>query len=283
MFWTIFWVIHIPWAIFVYYLNEKLFKRYSFFAKKEVMESKEYPAFGRSDYPRWSRLHFFLCGTFLGIPRTILGVGSLFWVMVILKVFGKIYGFKDDTKPLHPTLKKICTFVVSVGSRVILFASGVWWIKKKKVRISEDKHAYFDKSEDSLDAIVIANHVNYFDIFGVLVNPGGTCFIANAVAKHYPLAGEISRMMQCIFLDRNHSDSRKKCFDDMKKRCENIKKYPNRKQTLILVNSTRVQPTGHFRRGHHDGGQGSDPLQKRGLQRGGVRQNAQLFVQVQVL
>jgi hypothetical protein len=229
MFWSIMLMLYLIYLIYLYKKVNKIFNDHKFLAKKEVIASEEYPAFGRADYPKWNKTHFFICGALFLLPRLILGMVSLFCCYFGMKLACKIYGVKDPSKPLPPKLKKINGLIVGTCSRILLFFNGFLWIENKIIKIKEDQYSYFVKEPESEEAIIVSNHTNCYDMLAMLSNKGSICYIANSLAKNYFLVGPISSIAQCIFVDRCNKDSRKKCFEDIKQRIANIKKTPNSK------------------------------------------------------
>lgn len=57
--------------------------------------------------------------------------------------------------------------------------------------------------------IIISNHVNWFDIFYMVLRFLPISFISKGDVANYPIVGTLARAINCIFLDRKNSDNRK--------------------------------------------------------------------------
>ena len=57
--------------------------------------------------------------------------------------------------------------------------------------------------------IIISNHVNWFDIFYMVLRLLPISFISKGDVANYPLIGTLARAINCIFLDRKDTENRK--------------------------------------------------------------------------
>lgn len=117
-----------------------------------------------------------------------------------------------------------------------MLINGLFWIKYKCITPKPYNLTYFEDKGEVPYANIICNHTTWEDIFFFLTIPKTVGFISNKGVIKYPIIGMVAKMIQCIFVDRSNPESKAKCFDDMKKRAENIKKDP--KGNNILSNIT---------------------------------------------
>ena len=66
--------------------------------------------------------------------------------------------------------------------------------------------------------IIISNHVNWFDIFYMVLRLLPISFISKGDVANYPLIGTLARAINCIFLDRKDTENRKSAVQDIKQR-----------------------------------------------------------------
>lgn len=57
---------------------------------------------------------------------------------------------------------------------------------------------------------MISNHVNWFDIFYLTMGYAPLSFVTKAEVKKWPFVGILARARQCVFVDRNCEEARKK-------------------------------------------------------------------------
>ena len=227
MLFGIFVFIYILYAIWLYRFINKFFEKYKFLSKPEVIKNDKYPAFTRADYANWDKLNFFLCGLILYIPRIIGCSLSLINCVIWVKIVLWYYGVKDFKAEYPPKCRILVSKIVSFASRSILFCYAFMVVNRKKIKLDEEDYPYFVKEAESSKSVLISNHTNSFDIFVHLVVSKYISYVSSQLVTTYPLFGVLAQCIQCIFVDRNITNSRTKCLDDMRTRIKDLEASPN--------------------------------------------------------
>jgi hypothetical protein len=232
---VIFVLIYVIYAILISIYMNRLFKRLSFLNNPEVTSSEDFPGFTRQDYKNWSKLHFTLGAIFLFPIRMLLtfslmGIGLMVLYLVSLLCCTFSYSKKQSIGFI-----RISNFIIIVFCRLLMFINGLFCIDYKTVTPKPYNIGYFDDVGEVRHANIIVNHTTWEDIFFFLAQPKNVGFISHSGVKKYPIVGQVAHIIQSIFVDRTDPDSKKKCFEDMKKRAENIKTDPKRKFFILLI------------------------------------------------
>ena len=132
----------------------------------------------------------------------------------------------DFSKGINPCHKFLSNILIVIACRLLLFFGGILWISYKKQKPRDYNLEYFNNVGEVPHAVYVSNHVTWSDIVFFLAHPKSFGFISNSSVKDFCFVGKIAQLIQCIFVDRRSQDSKKKCFDDIKQRTENIKKNP---------------------------------------------------------
>lgn len=203
-----------------------IFERNKYLLRKEIRNNEYFEAFTRNDYKSWNKRSFFLGAALLLPIRFIIIVLSIVLVTISLKVASWIFRVKDYSKSQSKYFNSFCNFILRLYCKIILFNFGFYKISVKKQKPNPENIKYFKKLPDHNPAVIISNHVTMIDIFYYLSHSYPLSFISNISVKDYPCVGIIAQIIQCIFVDRNQSNSRNKCFTDLRERVKNIQKFP---------------------------------------------------------
>ena len=230
------------WLLFLVLFINYIFEKYHFLKQTKRMSSFNLPAFSREDYPKWSKCSFILTG-FLLAPIRIAGIlKCILLIFIQLKILSWIFCVNDFSKAQSPMFLKLGKLTLRFYCRLILFLFGYWWIPSSKLEPCEENFEGLECLPESSKAVIVCNHVSFIDIFYLLSQDRPVCFVSNALVKDFPLVGMISRIMQCVFVERKSKESRAKCFSDMKSRIKNIAKQPKCKHiwSRVLYNFVRL-------------------------------------------
>ena len=224
--WLILLSVYALYAIFLVFYILNLFKRMSFLNDDKIKFNDDLPGFTRKDFSKWSRFHFYVGALILLPIRSLMIFPTILFTYIILKVLSLLFCTFNYKGKLNPCFKFLCTLVVTCACRFILFASGFYWISYNRKTPQAINSLYFENLGEVKHANIICNHTSWIDIFFFLSQPKSVGFISNKQVKDYFLIGTIAQIIQCVFVDRKNSESRKKCFVDLKNRTKNIKSSP---------------------------------------------------------
>ena len=219
----IFLVIYTIYAIFISCYMSRLFKRYSYLSKPEIRNSEEFPGFTRDDYKNWSKFHFTIGAIFLFPMRMLLSfflMGFGLGILFICSFFCCTFSYSDK---ISKGFKVLSNFIIVAFNRVLMLINGLFWIEYKTIDAKPYNTEYFENLGEVPNASIIANHTTWQDIFFFLAQPKSVGFISNSSVKKIPVIGQVAKIIQCIFVDRNDPDSKNKCLKDLKERANNIK------------------------------------------------------------
>lgn len=227
-------VIFIIYAVLISCYVSKIFKKYAYLVRPEINHSDEFPGFTRQDYKNWSRLHFTIGAIFVLPYRAFLTFSLMAVGLVILYIVSLLTCTFNYSGKQNLVFIRVSNFIIISFVRVMMFVNGLFCIDYKYVTPKPYNMEYFEDVGEVPYANIIVNHTTWQDIFFFLALPKNVGFISMEAVKKYPIVGQVAQIIQSIFVDRKNPNSKKKCFEEMKKRAENIKKNPKRKVLIAF-------------------------------------------------
>lgn len=206
-------------------------------AEVEFAGTVKYSAYRRKDTNQWSRLHLYLFGVPLLLPRFLLILFCVFIHGVTATVLLCGQNLNPDT-PLPPTRQKLLKYSSFFWTRVLMLSAGFW-------RVQEQGTA------DPRATTLVCNHTSYFDILYFLTASEFPSFLANEGVKRMPLIGKIAQAMQCVFVDRSNTSDRNIASTLVQNRQLDINSAKGFPKLLLFPEGTTTNGSGvvMFRKG----------------------------------
>ena len=178
---------------------------------KIVDVRKLYEPFQAKDKLRYWR--FIFSGFIFFLPKLIFCMSAVIGLIIHLKIAYFFYKNSDTDINHRNKIKKIIKFWSFLGITNALIS-----IKEKKVDNCERVYKKYLGDDynfsDQKYSLIISNHIGLFDVILVmyLYQPG---FIAKKLISNYPFFGSVARGLNCLFVDRENENARKKIMDDI--------------------------------------------------------------------
>jgi len=178
---------------------------------KKVDIHKLYEPFQAKDKLRYWR--FILSGMIFFLPKLIFCMSTVIGLIINLQISHFFYKDSDTNIAHRNKVKKIIKFWSYLGLKNALIN-----IKEKKVNNYEKIYKkYLGEDYDFSQkkySLIISNHIGLFDVILVmyLYQPG---FIAKKLVSNYPFFGSVARGLNCLFVDRENENARKKIMEDI--------------------------------------------------------------------
>jgi len=102
---------------------------------------------------------------------------------------------------------------------IIFFVWGFYSLEYKTFRL-RDYWGDYNPIQRTRPAIIVSNHVSYFDIFLMLLIPENPSFLSKEGVKNIPIIGFFAKMHQTLFFARENKDERDKIIDLIKQRVQ---------------------------------------------------------------
>ena len=156
---------------------------------------------------------FITLGMILFLPKFIFCMSSVIGLIIHLRIAHCFYNNSDTDINDRNKIKKIIKFWSNLGLKNALIK-----VSEKKVDTYEKIYKkYLGNDYDFSDqkySLIISNHIGLFDVILImyLYQPG---FIAKKLVANYPFFGSVARGLNCLFIDRENENSRKKIMDDI--------------------------------------------------------------------
>ena len=172
---------------------------------------KLYEPFQAKDKLRYWK--FIIFGMIFFIPKLICCMSAVIGLIIHLRIAHFFYKNSDTDKKHRDKIKKIIKFWSYLGLKAALIN-----IKKRKLNTCEEVYKkYLGNDYDFTDqkySLIISNHIGLFDVILVmyLYQPG---FIAKKLVSNYPFFGSVARGLNCLFVDRENENARKKIMEDI--------------------------------------------------------------------
>lgn len=188
------WVYLILWAFGIYWITlsllaflhcRKMFKRYAKHGKIEHPDPK-WEGFIRDDFEKWDRSKILL-GCFTKLPGKFLLFATFITGCVIIL-------YAQSKAGLSPRFVKIAKGYLAVSKTIFHYAF---------IGFEEGF-----QSRDIDTPIVISNHVNFLDIYILLLSVGPLSFMAKREVQKYPIIGSCADGLFSLYVDRKSADSR---------------------------------------------------------------------------
>ena len=213
--------------------------RFIYLDLKEVQENPKYEAFTRNDKKNWSKLEFYLTGIFLLPFRMITFFSFMIICFIACKLTVYFFGIKEFEKPQPKKFKKLIRLYIVVLVKSGLFILGFFYIKKKKIILSEKKHPKLKISKSKKSIVTVSNHVSFIDVFYYMMDKKHNfCYIAKEEFKKYPFIGFVSQVVQCVFIDRFCKKDANRVLDTLKKRVEDMKNGQDLSEFVVFAEGT---------------------------------------------
>ena len=190
------------------------YKRLEYIDKKtgkKIDIHKLYEPFQAKDKLRYWR--FILSGMIFFLPKLIFCMLAVIGLIINLQISHFFYKDSDTNINHRNKVKKIIKFWSYLGLKNALIS-----IKEKKVNTYEKIYKKYlgddyDFSQKKY-SLIISNHIGLFDVILVmyLYQPG---FIAKKLVSNYPFFGSVARGLNCLFVDRENENARKKIMEDI--------------------------------------------------------------------
>ena len=172
---------------------------------------KLYEPFQAKDKLRYWK--FILYGIFFFVPKLFCCMSSVIGLIIHLRIAHFFYKNSDIDITHRNKIKKIIKFWSYLGLKSALIN-----IKEKKFNNFENIYIkYLGNDYDFSNqkySLIISNHIGLFDVILVmyLYQPG---FIAKKLISSYPFFGSVARGLNCLFVDRENEQARKKIMEDI--------------------------------------------------------------------
>ena len=172
---------------------------------------KLYEPFQAKDKLRYWK--FMLYGMIFFLPNLTLCMLSVSCLIIHLRIAHFFYNNSDTDRKHRNKIKKIIKFWSFIGLLDSLIS-----VKEKKVDTCEQVYKkYLGDDYDFSDqkySLIISNHIGLFDVILVmyLYQPG---FIAKKSVSNYPFFGSVAKGLNCLFVDRENENARKKIMEDI--------------------------------------------------------------------
>ena len=158
-------------------------------------------------------------GMIFFIPKSFFCMITVISLIIHLKIFHIFYKETDTNINQRNRIKKIIKF----WSYLCLSSAMIKIKKKENVKIKSIYRKYLGENYDFKDqnySLITSNHIGFFDVLFVLYlhQPG---FIAKKMVKDYPFFGSVAKGINCLFVDRESEQARKKIMDDIYLRQKN--------------------------------------------------------------
>eukprot|EP00760_Papus_ankaliazontas_P039908 PhM_4_TR9806/c0_g1_i2/m.46632/K13510/LPCAT1_2; lysophosphatidylcholine acyltransferase / lyso-PAF acetyltransferase len=147
----------------------------------------------------------FVVGIFLLVPRLILFFVALSMLSAVCAI--AIIGKSKDQLKAKPIERCWLRFFVRMCARIVLFALGYMWIRKKG-----------KAAKRNIAPIVVANHCTMVDALYFLYDVHCSFVAKAAVAEELPLVGNIVYAIQAILVDRGDRNSQKAVVQEITSR-----------------------------------------------------------------
>ena len=174
---------------------------------------KLYEPFSAKD--KFSYWKMMLGGIFFFPIKFAILLSIIIMFMIHLRIFSFFYSNQDKDKSQYEKLSKIMKFY----NGLFLFFS---WIKlqEKKIDCTEVYKKYlgpdYDFNQKKYSSIT-CNHIGFYDVItNMYLNACG--FIAKEEISRYIFIGHIAQYINCLFVNRENVESRKKTFDKLYER-----------------------------------------------------------------
>ena len=162
---------------------------------------------------------FIFSGMIFFIPKLILSMFAVIGLIIHLQIAHFFYKNSDKEKIQRNKVKKIIRFWSYLGLTNSLIS-----IKSKKVDYEKVYKKYLGNDYNfngQKYSLIICNHIGLFDVILImyLYQPG---FIAKKLVSSYPFFGNVAKGLNCLFIDRENENARKKIMDDIYIRQKNF-------------------------------------------------------------
>lgn len=229
---AVFLILYVIYSLVMLSLVIRTYRRLSFLSKLEINSSSEFPGFTRDDYSKWSACQLFFGALFL-LPARLISALVLLTLLYLIQNFLCIifcnFSFKKGMNRCHKFLSNL---IVRLTCRSMMFLGGIYWISYQKQQPRDYNVSYFHNVGEVPHATCVSNHITWVDILFYLAHPTPFGFISNESVQDFCFIGPIARLIGCIFVDRKSPESKKKCFEDLKRRVDNIKQNPKGESRL---------------------------------------------------
>ena len=169
---------------------------------------KIYDAFHPHDDVWFIQLWFgaFFCGFIKAISSLLIVIFVNWNIQIVSKCYKNC-----DT---NPEQRKKMKNAVTCWSYMFLFMNGIW-VKKKYPEYEKVYKKYLGEDYDFTDdkySLLISNHIGFFEIVlcMALYSPG---FMAKSAVKNFWFIGPIASGLECLFVNRQSEQEKKKIFD----------------------------------------------------------------------
>jgi len=210
----IYFVLILIYSIWLYE-QVKIFYKPLYYKKngEKIDVHSLYPEFAVKDKLSFIRIFF---GNLIFFP----------WKLLLPVIFAIIFHFhlyylnktlKNPTT--EPKERKKITSITSFYTN-LLFILMNFKILEKKVDYEKIYKKYLGDDYDFKNqdySIMISNHIGFYEIiYNMVYNYTG--FIAKKEVENYYFVGVLAKGINCLFLDRENEESRKKIFEELEKR-----------------------------------------------------------------
>lgn len=220
-------IIYLTICFFSMFYSLYLYKKLSYLQSPLIRKNLRYPAFNRKDYPKWNIFLLMLGAFFLAPIRIILTLLMAVILVIIIRVAGFFCCIDTSGEVKNKGCFMICVSkILPFMSRCVLFFLGMWWVHEKKQIPRSENIEYFHNYGETKQAVIIGNHVSVIDSFYLFAKRGPISFIASKRFGKFPLFGFLGSMVQCLYVDRSNPESRKKTFETLVQRVDNIGNDP---------------------------------------------------------
>jgi len=225
---SIFLSLYAIWAVYVVrLLNRAIAQARRLTSDKEL--AAKYDPFARKDVDKWNKFEIYFCGIFLFPLRMIVMIVCTVTCAIITKI--ALLGVDPDKEELSRFRRALIKSSTNTLPRVILFFGGFYNIKVKRQFLSDIDPTYprvqVLKNQNKKPAIIISNHVSFWDIFVHMCMSDSASIVGKKEVKHYPLIGNIARSIQCIWVEREKRDQKDSIMEAIKERVKNIEEGKN--------------------------------------------------------
>lgn len=238
MFWCLLFIIG-----FLYYsmkmknFIDNTFKRYEKYHEITSEKQEKFKPFIRNDYPKWSKIKFYLVAIFM-MPLRFCGI---FCSVVFLFLCLKIAFFRADLKRVDFGFRrKIVKHLAFISCRAILLFAGFYKIETIPEKLENYIPNYVTQEKNGKAPIIVCNHVSWVDTICMMASSFCPSFLAKEEISHMPIVGFVAKTLQALFVDRDSRSDKDLILQKIGERCKVYKTSKNIPQLLIFPEGTNT-------------------------------------------
>lgn len=226
-------------AALVYFYRERIWGWYLHLSDPEVLASKKFAPFTRTDFPRWNKTKFLLAVALIAPFKIELIFSMLYFVVIITHIYSLFSPKNAWQQSLTPPLQTFRDFILRAGSEFVLRIIFLNRISRTLIRIDPAKYPKLNVlPQETVAPIEVCNHVTIAEYFVAMMFSKRPSFAAKKSAANLPTLGSLIRMLNCVFIDRFSTEGRESALKAIQERVDEIKEGKNTSPLLIFPEGT---------------------------------------------